>query len=64
MAESTTTHTLLVPGFGLVTCTTVAITDAAGDVSYRMLLTAVDEFGRPIDQVVRVRTERILGLSR
>ncbi|WP_349864814.1 hypothetical protein [Leifsonia sp. WHRI 6310E] len=64
MAESRTTHTLLIPGFGLVTCITLALTTSAGEVSYRMLLTAVDEFERPVDGSVRLRAERLLGRSR
>jgi len=64
MAESTTTHTLLVPGFGLVTCTTLALRTATGELAYRTLVAAVDEFDRPVDLRVRARAERILGLSR
>ncbi|WP_025156498.1 hypothetical protein [Leifsonia aquatica] len=56
-----TIRTLLVPGFGLVTCVTVATVTASGDSLYTTLLSAVDEYERPVDPRVRARVERVLG---
>lgn len=61
MPETTTTRTLLLPGFGLVTCETHSVHHEGGGAPLTTLRTAVDAKGQRVDPQTWVRIERILG---
>ncbi|MFF2051079.1 hypothetical protein ACFVU2_05700 [Leifsonia sp. NPDC058194] len=61
MSEKAVTCTLLVPGFGFVTCVTETAWSSYGGSPYTVLRSAVDEGRRRVDQRTWVRVERILG---
>lgn len=52
--------TLLVPGFGLVTCVTETTQSTRGDARFTVLRSAVDDQRRRVDPHVWTRVERIL----
>lgn len=61
MSDASVTCTLLVPGFGLVTCITEIAASDAGDAPHTVLRSAVDADQRRVDQRTWLRIERILG---
>lgn len=62
MSDPPVTCTLLVPGYGLVTCVTEIAASEAGDARRTILRSAVDADRRRVDQRTWHRIERILGV--
>jgi len=61
VTESPVTCTLLVPGYGLVTCVTETARNVAGDTLHTTLRSAVDADRHRVDRRTWLRIERILG---
>lgn len=61
MSDAPVTCTLLVPGYGLVTCVTETAVSDHGDTRYTVLQSAVDADLRRVDEHTWRRVERILG---
>lgn len=61
MGSFRTVCTLLVPGFGLVTCEVEYVVDGGDVPRYAVLCAAVDEEGKRLDPQMWRRVERLLG---
>lgn len=60
MAEGPITCTLMVAGFGLVTCVTETMRSGTGAAQFTTLRSAVDQTGRRIDHRTWRRVEQVL----